>query len=57
MLVDRRVPVLFNRDVTVLLARPDTTDDVYFANGDGDELWFVAGRQGDASSRSAAGST
>jgi homogentisate 1,2-dioxygenase len=41
MLVDRRVPVLFNKDVTVLLAHPDTTDDVYFANGDGDELWFV----------------
>src|SRR5580704_4418196 len=30
MLLDRRVPVLFNRDVTVLLARPDATDDVYF---------------------------
>jgi homogentisate 1,2-dioxygenase len=41
MLVDRRVPILFNRDVTVLLARPDVSDDVYFANGDGDELWFV----------------
>jgi homogentisate 1,2-dioxygenase len=41
MLVDRRVPILFNKDVTVLLARPDATDDVYFANGDGDELWFV----------------
>ncbi len=41
MLVDRRVPVLFNGDVTVLLARPAQSDDVYFANGDGDELWFV----------------
>jgi homogentisate 1,2-dioxygenase len=41
MLVDARVPVLFNRDVTVLLAAPDATDDLYFANGDGDELWFV----------------
>jgi homogentisate 1,2-dioxygenase len=41
MLVDRRVPILFNKDLTVLLARPDVTDDVYFANGDGDELWFV----------------
>ena len=40
-LVDRRVPILFNRDVTVLLARPTETDDTYFANGDGDELWFV----------------
>lgn len=41
MLVDDRVPLLFNRDVTVLLARPAETDDVYFANGDGDELWFL----------------
>ncbi len=41
MLVDRRLPVLFNKDVTVLLARPDVTDDVYFANGDGDELWYL----------------
>ncbi|HEY8088347.1 MAG TPA: homogentisate 1,2-dioxygenase [Polyangiaceae bacterium] len=41
MLVDRRLPVLFNRDVTVLLARPDASDDVYFANGDGDELWYL----------------
>ena len=41
MLVDRRVPILFNDDVTVLLAQPTQTDDVYFANGDGDELWFV----------------
>lgn len=40
-LVDARVPILFNRDVTVLLARPTESDDVYFANGDGDELWFV----------------
>jgi len=40
-LIDRRVPILFNADVTVLLARPTVTDDSYFANGDGDELWFV----------------
>jgi homogentisate 1,2-dioxygenase len=25
----------------VLLARPDVSDDVYFADGDGDELWFL----------------
>ena len=25
----------------MLLARPTETDDAYFANGDGDELWFV----------------
>ena len=39
--IDRRVPVLFNRDVTVQLLRATETDDSYFANGDGDELWFV----------------
>jgi homogentisate 1,2-dioxygenase len=41
MLVDRRIPILYNRDLVVLIARPDATDDAYFANGDGDELWFV----------------
>jgi homogentisate 1,2-dioxygenase len=40
-LIDDRTPILFNKDVTFLLARPTTSDDAYFANGDGDELWFV----------------
>jgi homogentisate 1,2-dioxygenase len=40
-LLDRRTPILFNQDLTVLLARPVESDDAYFANGDGDELWFV----------------
>ena len=40
-LLDKRTPVFFNSDVTVLLARPTVSDDAYFANGDGDELWFV----------------
>jgi homogentisate 1,2-dioxygenase len=40
-LLDRRVPILFNANLTVLLARPTESDDAYFANGDGDELWFV----------------
>jgi homogentisate 1,2-dioxygenase len=39
--LDARVPIFFNADVTVLLARATAGDDVYFANGDGDELWFV----------------
>jgi homogentisate 1,2-dioxygenase len=39
--IDKRVPVLFNRDVTVYLVRATETDDAYFANGDGDELWYV----------------
>jgi homogentisate 1,2-dioxygenase len=40
-LLDARTPILFNKDVTILLARPTVTDDAYFANGDADELWFV----------------
>ncbi len=40
-LLDCRVPILFNKDVTILLASPTASDDAYFANGDGDELWFV----------------
>ncbi len=39
-LLDRRTPVLFNKDVTLYLTRPTESDDAYFANGDGDELWF-----------------
>lgn len=38
---EQRVPVLFNQDLVVFLARPTETDDAYFANGDGDELWFI----------------
>ena len=41
MAFECRVPLLFNKDVTVYYACPTETDDVYFANGDGDELWFV----------------
>jgi homogentisate 1,2-dioxygenase len=40
-LLDRRTPVLFNPDLTIYLARPTESDDAYFANGDGDELWFI----------------
>jgi homogentisate 1,2-dioxygenase len=36
-----RVPLLGNADVSVFFARPTESDDVFFANGDGDELWFV----------------
>jgi homogentisate 1,2-dioxygenase len=38
---EKRTPILFNRDLTILLARPTETDEAYFANGDGDELWFI----------------
>lgn len=39
--LEKRVPLLFNADVSIYFACPTDTDDVYFANGDGDELWFV----------------
>jgi homogentisate 1,2-dioxygenase len=41
MPVDCRVPLLFNKDLAVYFACPTESDDVYFANGDGDELWFL----------------
>lgn len=36
-----RVPLMFNADLAIYFACPTQGDDVYFANGDGDELWFV----------------
>jgi len=39
--VDGRVPLLFNADVTVSLVHPDAPDPVYFANGDGDDLFYI----------------
>ena len=39
-MLDARVPLLFNKDVAVYFSRASESDDVYFANGDGDELWF-----------------
>jgi len=41
MPLECRVPLLFNRDVSIYFACPTQSDDVYFANGDGDELWYV----------------
>jgi homogentisate 1,2-dioxygenase len=41
MLCYERTPLFFNDHVTVWLARPSVADDVYFANNDGDELWYV----------------
>ncbi|MBX3226081.1 MAG: homogentisate 1,2-dioxygenase [Labilithrix sp.] len=38
---DGRVPILFNKDVAIYFAVPAASDDAYFANGDGDELWYV----------------
>jgi homogentisate 1,2-dioxygenase len=53
MLCYERTPVFFNEQATIWLARPSTTDDVYFANADGDELWFV--HEGKARIESACG--
>jgi homogentisate 1,2-dioxygenase len=39
--MDARVPLLFNEDVVIGVAAPGAEDPVYFANGDGDDLWFV----------------
>jgi homogentisate 1,2-dioxygenase len=39
--LDARVPLLFNPDLTLGVARPGAEDPVYFANGDGDELLYV----------------
>lgn len=39
--LDARVPLLFNADVVFAVLRPDRPDPVYFANGDGDDLYFV----------------
>ena len=38
---ESRTPLLVNRDVSVGFLRPTAADPVYFANGDGDELFFV----------------
>jgi homogentisate 1,2-dioxygenase len=40
-MLDARTALLFNDDVTLLVARPTESDDAWFANGDGDELHFV----------------
>ncbi|HMF43959.1 MAG TPA: homogentisate 1,2-dioxygenase, partial [Polyangia bacterium] len=39
--IDARVPLLFNDDVVISIAHPDEADPVYFANGDGDDLYFI----------------
>jgi homogentisate 1,2-dioxygenase len=40
--VDARVPLLFNEDVVLSVVTPAEADPVYFQNGDGDDLYFVA---------------
>jgi homogentisate 1,2-dioxygenase len=39
--IDTRTPLLFNADVVLSVLRPTAADPVYFANGDGDDLYYV----------------
>jgi len=39
--VDARVPLLFNQDLVLSVLFPTEPDPVYFANGDGDDLFFI----------------
>jgi homogentisate 1,2-dioxygenase len=41
MLCYDRTPIFLADQATIWLARPTATDETYFANADGDELWFV----------------
>lgn len=53
MLARQRIPTLFNDQLTIWLAEPTESDDVYLSDGDGDELWFV--REGRARIESVCG--
>lgn len=37
-----RMPVLYNRDLAISFAQPDTNDERFYRNGQGDELIYVA---------------
>lgn len=39
--IDARVPLLWNDDVTLAIAKPDAPDPVYFVDGDADTLVYV----------------
>ncbi len=39
--IEARIPVLFNKDVVLSISKPTESDDVYFSNGDADDLFFV----------------
>jgi len=39
--ISSRVPILFNDDVVCGICRPTESDPVYFANVDGDELFYI----------------
>jgi homogentisate 1,2-dioxygenase len=44
--VTGRVPLLFNSDVAMSLARPSGTDDFYYRNAQGDEIVYVTEGEG-----------
>jgi homogentisate 1,2-dioxygenase len=39
--IDARIPLFYNQDVTVSVVRPTVSDPCYFANADGDDLFYV----------------
>ncbi len=39
--IDARIPLLFNADVTLSVLKPTASDDVYFSNSDGDDLYYI----------------
>lgn len=39
--IDARLPLLFNADVELGVLHPDAEDPVYFANGDGDDVFYI----------------
>ena len=49
-MLEARVPLLVNPDVTISVARPDRSDDVLFVNADGDDLFFVEAGDGEVES-------
>lgn len=40
-MLEARTPIVVNHEVAIYVVRPDRDDDVLFANGDGDELFYV----------------
>lgn len=48
-----RVPLLYNNDLVLSVARPTRSDEAYSINADGDELWFI--HQGHGTLRTALG--
>ena len=51
--LERRVPLLFNEDLTLSSVRPTTSDTSYFCNADADDLYFIL--EGSGTLRSALG--